>query len=914
MRTISAGGLAKLAQQKGTEPIVIIEVDWGGSAPVSYADRTIGAIKGKIIQLGDLDNVIDILNSNSSQSLEVVLDDTDGAIKGIMDTQDIHQRTVRVYQWFDGLALSDKFLLFAGKLSSPVLWSEADRTVKFTVVSQLEDKEFGFSAEEGQFPFIPKDMVGKPWPVIFGKCLDVPALQVNKAVSGSTLCGLGIISGKELHGQIGIGGQDCGLGMSIAMMSAQISFLNITSAAWEDEDPVKSLQLFDQANAIRAQMAASAGSQNDQQACASNLRTRKMEEAEEQGLGCNPVRILGGEDFPQNTPITLNINGGLFTGVMANDSFTISTRQHLENDAKAESIFSGVEESQCETPTANQNFDFSMEVPPGKGDLGGSTIRREGIIICTINAKSRPATPQVAQHFWADAGSRVVLHSDEPITYIVSITPGTVLAVKAFKTLNSERKLVNVPNDLWYVETKTYGTITAVQVVVRKPLSTIVDQGWDDDLYITFESTIGPNTVDIMEYIIDNWTDLGWDTASFNAVKAKLVNKPMNFPVLERKNTLEILNEMAYQACCALWLSNGIFFIKYLAEEPTSDQTITVADIESGSVEVGLTPTEDIVTSWVITWWLSYAAEEPEKILLKHNVNKYGTKKGEYEFYCYNQPDIIYKNATFWMIRKAHTFKKLRFKGFLNLLKLETYDTITLNLPSYVAAGNVKGVVEQASYDSESNTMQFEVWVPVEVGTMTKLDEAWPASLAASFQFPTAHDVANGHAGGAGIGIGAIGELPIGYTDGLPDGGTVIVGGPNVAFRQKADWGDRTPSDSGFTPQTIIPGDVFAEVNSQQNPNPDLSLNYIDPLPAAQVTDIPSGTVTIDIRKTRIIDSDNPGVEAKLDTIIRKIADEELFLDTESKFSDGTNDETFAFEFDDEESKFGAKIAFLKDT
>lgn len=914
MRNISAGGLAKLAQQKGTEPIIIIEVDWGGSGGiVSYADRTIGAIKGKIIQLGDLDVQIDILNSNSSQELEVVLDDTDGSIKGILDSQDVHQRTVRVYQWFDGLALSDKFLLFAGKLTSPITWSEADRTVTFTVLSQLEDKEFGFSAEEGEFPFIPKDMVGKPWPVIFGRCLDVPALQVNKAVSGSTLCGLGILSGKELHAQIGIGGEDCGLGMGLAMMSEQVSFLSICSSAWAQRDPAKSASLFDQANALRAQMTTTASSQESQQACASTLRTQKMEEAEEQGLGCNPVRILGGEDFPQNTPITLNINGGLFTGIMVGDTFTISSRQHLENEARAESIFSGAAESQCETPTPNQNFDFQMEVPPGEGDLGGSSIRRHGIIICLQPKKSRPSVPQVAQHFWADAGCRIVLHSDEPITYIVSITPGTVLAVKAFKTLNSERKLVNVPNDLWFVQTQNYGSITAVQVVLRKPLSSIVDQGWDDDIYVTFESTIGPNTVDIMEYIITNWTGLTWDATSFNAVKAKLVNKPMNFPVLERKNTLTILNEMAYQACCALWLTNGVFYLKYLAEEPTSDQTLTVADIESGSVEVGLTPTEDLVTSWVITWWLSYAEEEPNKILLKHNVKKYGTKQEEYEWYCYNQPDIIYKNATFWMIRKAHTYKKIRFRGFLNLLKLESYDTVTLNLPGYVAATSVKAVVEQASYDSESNTMQFECLVPVEAGTNFVQAEFWPASLPASFQFPTARDIAEGNAGGAGIGAGAIGVLPIGYTDGLPGGGTVIVGGPNVAFRQRADWGDRTPSDSGFVPQTIIPNTVFADVVSQQNPNPDLTLNYIDPLPPPQMTGVQGGTVIIDIRKTKVMDSDNPGVEGFFSSIIRKIENNDLMIDTDAKFSDGEHDETFDFEFDDEGNEWGAGTAFLKD-
>jgi len=913
MRNISAGGLAKLAQSKGTEPIVIVEVDWG-TGPVAYADRDIGtSVKGRILEVGDLDNVIDVLNSNSSQELSVVLDDTDGTIKGIMDIQDIHQRDVRVYQWFQGLDLSDKFLLFAGKLSSPVGWSEADRTVSFTVISQLEDKEFGFSAEEGQFPFIPKDLIGKPWPVIFGKVLDCPALQVNKAVSGSTLCGVGILSGEDLHNQVALGGTDCGLGMSLAMMSQQISFLNVCHAAWINVDATKAADLLDQVNSLQAQISQAVSSKTQQNTCGLTQRQLKLNNATENGLGCNPVRILGGEDFPQNTTIKLNINGGLFTGIMDDDEFTVSQRSHPDNEAKSEELFSSIGASQCENPTPAQFFDFQMQVPNGTGDLGGDTIRRHGFSFCNIPHLSRPSASQVAQHFWAEPGSRVVIASEEPITYIVSITPGTVLAVKAHKTLNGVRRLVNVPNNLWSAETQAYGSITAVQVVTTKPLSSIVDQGWSDDLYVTFQSTIGPNTVDILEYIIERWTDLDFDTTSFNYVKTKLNSFPSNFPVLDRKNTLDLIREIAFQARCAVWLSNGIFFLKYLPEEPSSDQAVTVSDLESGSIEVGLTPTEDLITKMVVTWHLSWAADEPERFILRHNVNKYGTKEEEFDWYIYNQPDIILKCATFWLIRRCNTWKKIKFKGFLNLLALETFDTVNLTLPAYVSGGDVKAIVENASYNSEENTMDFECLVPVRSGEMSKYDFFWPSALPVVQTWPTVAEILGGNAGGDGLGAGATGTLPIGDTSGISGGGTVFVGGPNVVFRNNSDYGDRTPTDTDFAAQTIIPATVFADLDTSANPAPDLTLNYIDPLPAIPIPSNPAGSLVIDIRKTKIIDSDNPGVEAILASVIRQILDGSLVISTEAKFGDGSNTQEFDFEFDDEDGKFGARIAFLKD-
>ena len=155
---------------------------------------------------------------------------------------------------------------------------------------------------------------------------------------------------------------------------------------------------------------------------------------------------------------------------------------------------------------------------------------------------SRSNTDAVAEHVWIDSGSRITMYSDENITYLVSIIPGTVLAVKAFKTFEGgEQRLVNVPNNLWQVETKNYGPVTAVQVVLRKPLSSLEGQGWNDDIYVTFQSSVGPHTCDILQYIIDNYTDLTYDTTSFTAIRTKLSPFPMNFPILERKNTLEVL-------------------------------------------------------------------------------------------------------------------------------------------------------------------------------------------------------------------------------------------------------------------------------------------------------------------------------------------------------------------------------------
>ena len=116
VRAISPASLAKLSQNCGTESILIVEVQWvPGGGLCTYADRKIAdLVLGQLIEVGSIDSAIKADSRGDSTQVRLVLEDTDGAIKGICDGHDLHKRPVWVYQWFDGLALADKFLLFKG--------------------------------------------------------------------------------------------------------------------------------------------------------------------------------------------------------------------------------------------------------------------------------------------------------------------------------------------------------------------------------------------------------------------------------------------------------------------------------------------------------------------------------------------------------------------------------------------------------------------------------------------------------------------------------------------------------------------------------------------------------------------------------------------------------------------------------
>ena len=177
--------------------------------------------------------------------------------------------------------------------------------------------------------------------------------------------------------------------------------------------------------------------------------------------------------------------------------------------------------------------------------------------------------------------------------------------------------------------------------------------------------------------------------------------------------------------------------------------TITVSDIDADkgmAVELAQR-TEDIVTKMNITWRLTnvpayeFSAEQANQsqyMVLRHNVQRYGLWEKDYDWYIFNQPDIILKMATFWLIRLSSAWKRVKFRTYLHKLPFEAFDCLTLNATGYVASGPVKMVVEKADYNSAENCIDFECATPVRGGTLVQDSFYWPAALPQSTTWPPA--------------------------------------------------------------------------------------------------------------------------------------------------------------------------------
>jgi hypothetical protein len=426
-----------------------------------------------------------------------------------------------------------------------------------------------------------------------------------------------------------------------------------------------------------------------------------------------------------------------------------------------------------------------------------------------------------------DAGTPVTIAGPYPLVHVVSIIPGTVVRVWAMMSSRGLKQMAVVPPSYYTVSSFTYSADKppAVTVILKEPLSTISlisdlttqnwensfgkylpphqvnNTDWDDQIYVTFQSSVGPNFVDIAEWLINNYTNNSYDSASFGAVRGKVDGLQMNFALLKQENVMTILADLAYQARCVIFLKEDVFYLIFLPDVPTETGlpgglagTLTEDDIQVGSLQVSCTPTENLVTRYTAVFRPDYSPvyEDPVKIIFRFNINKYGVHSEEHDFYAYNTFFDVDKAATFWLIRKSLTWKILRCKLFVTRLDLEVFDAVNLSFSKpYIANGPVIGIITALKYNSTEHLIEAEIWTPVLLGTMEPYVWAFPRGATENDIWPTYREIQAGGGGGLSGGESSLPEgnsirLPVGIIGGnafTENGGLDAGEGPQDRFR-----------------------------------------------------------------------------------------------------------------------------------
>jgi hypothetical protein len=693
VRNISAASLTALEQSAGLEPVIIVKIWWGGTTNISYADRRFESdgLVGKLLEISGIEDIIDINAAFSSVNLSVTLDDTDGEIKTIYDSKDIHKTYVQVLQWFRDIPLSDAFVIFEGEISSPISWTEGTRTLRFDIVTQLEDREIGFSVEEGQFQFAPASLVGQAWPVVFGTVAGLKIINLIEAPTAILASGFGIVDDEIWQAEI----DDLDIAIQKAFDQAkeahQLGNNNaVIAGAFKTFGPLPDdpgqAQQYDQAAQSFYSQAVDFSNEFEKLTAE---RATKINEWDLQKTLEFRVLPITKSNIPTGFPFTIEVGNYTASAVVIGDVVILTNL---------------VEKVDVNEKTGTTAYQFATTDEYKKEFRGQKFV-------------------------WIDGGTEIKIFNF-PRYYIASINHVTVLNVWA----QSKFGRSVVPRGWYTVDYVNYNGLLATRIIFPTPLTSYPGEWQDGDIEIDCVSDIGPNVVDIMEWAIDNFSSLTKDITSFNHVKA-LVNKyPANFALTDRKEIIQFLQEVAFQSRCAIWINDRKFFLRYLPEELEAVETIGDSDVEVNSIVVSSTETERLVTKFIATWREKLNQSEPNKIIYRYNVKKYGLHEETYDFYIYNHYSLVAKSAEFWMIRKANTWKRISCKVMLHKLRIETFDPVEFDFnEDLICTGPVTGIIEKATFNPDDDSISIEAWLPIRLGEMEKHKFAHPMTVQSVF-------------------------------------------------------------------------------------------------------------------------------------------------------------------------------------
>lgn len=771
MRNIPASTINFMKQEYGLESVLIVRVFWAGTQTYTdYSDKAdeTNGILGKVLDISTIDDVIGIDSGGNSTQVSVTLDDSDGTIKGIIDTVDTHKRRVQILQWFTSLPFHQAFPIFTGLINTPMEWSEGERTFKFSALNLVENLEVGFALDEGDFQGLPIVIAGKAFPMVFGRALMVPSLIIGAAPSGLLAKGLGLVYTGEFQDQL----------------NKLTDSLNATRKLAKDQ------------STLYGAAVVTAPLYNDGE---DDSGTDFYQE------GLNPYQIAQGE-----------INAG--TGEFVIGAFQIGNQpddystyvqyiqaadqhrgQELQYEAEIIKIQKQIsdlrtKQSQLQNIASDPNMTIINVDPNNQGSLGFATLAslnynfaRPGnslapfhiemngtYFICNSPTNNsvlpliaeenppnlRPYDPYFALYHdsgiarntnstktgvkfkWFDAGTRVRF-LDVPVYYIACYGNSAVTGVWA----KAKGAIVPVPATYYQITpwqfTNTDGNTAIAQVVTMNiALSSILDASGQniydsDDIWCDINGEIDGNFANIVTYLLTLFSTLEVDGMTFGQVGAQVINTPMNFVLFDRKPVLDLIKELAFQAKVAAWIDDRTVKLRFLSAEPTPVATITPADLVEDSLVITSTATEELVTKMVGRWKSNFDQQSDNLLTLRYNLANYGLHTEEVDYYAYNNGEAVQRSLAFWVVRKGTVWKRIQFKTFIEFLNVESHDPVRFSgFEAYFSCQDVTGMIEAATYNSSDMTISFEAWLPIRWGEPCQTPYAFPSDQITFFGLP----------------------------------------------------------------------------------------------------------------------------------------------------------------------------------
>lgn len=646
--------IAKLTQFYDVQPYLSITLGSTNYSSIGNQPRFLAISNFNQSNQGGLDY---------SVSMDVTLSDHDGAMKTLLDSGTLLDLPVTIIQEFDDITTQDT--LFSGKVTTPITWNEADRTIQFTVENgaqdvMLNDEDPVDDCEQEFIPFCFGDVLGVKAVNSAGGCKKISKLL--KPITHSCI--------NSQSGKISYASGDLYIKNGLEIFGSNRLILMVEDTLFDGA--------FSDANDHTHFVLVTGGFN-----CA--FRTG--------GLDINPRDTTDVQDETNASVAWVTEEAYDVRGKMARIQFQTEYWYTVNSDGSrsptTENDASGTKTTETVTTAIGisgiEGTKMALERPPldrfGRPVLLGW---KKSSSILEIKGKMdyswNPAPTYDYPNRWEiPSGSEVIAYNGANTWYVNHGSSQAIVAVYGMKN----GLLTKIPST-WYT------TDLSGPTSITFDMNLAAKGGFDNnDVYVDLTSWANSqNIASVISWLATNYcTGLTVDNETFLVASTAVGTLPCGFAITNKIRSFDLMKELAYQGGLGLQIIDGVLYFKDITKvtgniQPHQPYVVSADKTEFRSCSITTTNETDVITHFIGTYRESYYPQDEEHRIVRVSSLKDKFKKNEktYDFFAFNQKDCVIRVMEFYLNRYINIWQQLNIKTFLTSLHLNPFDIVSINL------------------------------------------------------------------------------------------------------------------------------------------------------------------------------------------------------------------------------------------
>lgn len=737
MKSTTSNTLALLKQETGTEPIVLLRIDWNAttyysSVPVTGLTTSISII--------NIENVTSRMREDSKSEVSTVsitLDDTSGDLKKKIDTEVAEGKRCYIYHVDKTSSLDDKMLIFYGRISGDIEWNEGTRTFSFSIENILEDsQEAGIELDLTMFPNMNKESVGKVVPLSFGEVIKVPCLKLDTPISGTF-----IETSKYLDGYVGREKNlTCSSERIIISNKENFPISGSSNSTflidvWDPKDGIPDYRIrfrvINEEKADYLHFWTAEGSVNDQRyiqakniALLENIKILSRETGEYQNDASvcwidSTESILGMyviyKDITTGPNIYLNKcthqegNRCHFIVPFRSDNSVFhldpdENKMYLDDGSFLRCSFEPRTDWQMLISSPGIFYDLILKKQRevGEGYINGSEITNTSAGLSS-NPYDKYSLPTGSKITCTGKSNLHIFNVKLPLNESGTANINDDAIFNVFYEKDNILKLLKASEEYRYQQI----TVTKNDKTYKLSCIRLVDEE-DRDLFVSFKSANIPegNCADIIKSILYNfYSSFAIDSTSFNFAETEVAKYPNNFMTDEVLPVLDICSNIAYQSRCNFYMRNQIAYLIFLPYTYPACAQIDINNIIYKSLILSFTSTEEIYTKIIANYVTDYSGYGEKEFIYTNNTGQFGLRIKEIDYKYYTNEKYVEESIKYWGERLSNSYKKIKCETSISNLYLEAGDVVNVDTPIISSGGRVT----LSSYNVKDKKISLEI-------------------------------------------------------------------------------------------------------------------------------------------------------------------------------------------------------------